>query len=107
MNEDQGNGDRVGHEPLGRAPFAASVRKRSSRQLEAWVRSSGERRPAALGVICASESARQGSRQRRPTLPETTTRVLRSHADACAPAPDTPRISGVEPVICACNTSAG
>lgn len=37
MNKDQGKGDRVGHEPLGRAPFAASVRKGSSRQLEAWV----------------------------------------------------------------------
>lgn len=56
MNEDQGKGDRAGHEPLGRAPFAASVRKRSSRQLEAWVRSSGERRPAALGGhLCKRE----------------------------------------------------
>lgn len=37
MNKDQGKGDRVGHEPPRRAPFAASVRKGSSRQLEAWV----------------------------------------------------------------------
>ena len=55
MNEDQGRRDRLGKKMLGRARFAISLRKFSSRQLEAWLWSSGERRAAALGVIWVSE----------------------------------------------------
>lgn len=97
MNKDQGKGDRVGHEPLGRAPFAASVRKGSSRQLEARVQSLESE---GLRLWRSPVQARAPGRGRdRGDLPcQKRPLAYCRHADRrLRPAPDTRRISGVGP----------